>query len=1099
MKIRQQTGDFTRWMDRLASERRQALIRGLISVVAAAAIFMFLLLRILYLLWGGLRLFPIFSFVLFWAGIAAALAAVFVPRYFRPAGRRKLAAILDRKTGSYRSLIRSAEEFSRGGGDYSPYLIARTIQRAAGSLDQLHRRKPFIREGRPGWTALAVLLCIPMILLAVFAPAGTADLAAMITDPGISFRSGGKSNILVRPGDIQVLEGTPLQVEGIQFGSVKGEVYLRTRAADGIWREQSLSPDTVTAAGLPMVVYRRRFEDPGSGFEYYFISAGGASDTSRVDVILRPVINRIGAELSYPEYTGMDKQDIDMLAGRLSALRGTGITVEGEASKVLSGGKILFRSGREMPLKTSGSSFRVSFVVSGNDTFSIQVADTLGYSSRRRVTYPLEAREDLPPSVEVEYPPSGEYLPRSMLVDLHYSADDDFALSEVNLLYRKDGREMDFREQELFRPGRTQVDELEESYSWSLEGIDIMPGDRVLYYLEARDNNTLTGPGYSRTETRHLLVPSLSQMYAQYREQEQNRRSGIADIYEQGEEIREKLRELSLKFKSEGEMNWAKKKEGEELVRKYRQLQEKASEVVSNFEKSLNTLQQNRMTSMEIGKKLEQIRDLLSRIENQKLAEMIERMNSMMNELSEQEINSAMDQAETSMEEIMRSMDRAIQYLRDIMREEQMEALMRRMEDMLDKQKRLRDSSRTGDLSELSENQKKLGEEAEDFEKQLSDFMKKNQEGLEELSDRAGSSNLDSLMMEAAGQMSREKRDSAACTQNKTVGEMLNLYTCMGSCQLNMSTQMDERMMEAVERAAGELIQASMIQEEVLTGFGKGRSHRELIDRQLVVKGAVRRVTDNLYSAFSGAAFSLRNVFLQLGSVSASIDRVLSASENMRDPGERTYAQRAMTGINRAVMEMLKASSSQSGSGGGMKKKMTGMMKQQFSIDNSLREMYMNGNRAGLSMEERARMARMAARQRRLEELMKQMEEESGRTDDLLGDISGLSEEMDSVAAAMERGRLDSDLMDRENRILSRMLQAQRSINRRDYKRERSSRSSDFVWGREKEVYDADRKEEEELLRMIREAMREKGPREYRELIKLYFRALSDRVREGGE
>ncbi|MGM0484402.1 MAG: hypothetical protein ACQERI_07630, partial [Candidatus Krumholzibacteriota bacterium] len=216
MAKKEQTGNFIRWMDRLAAERRRALIRGMVSVLAAAALFMFLLLRILHAFWGELTLFPIFSFAFFWAGIAAALAAVFIPGYFRPAGRRRLAAILDARTGSYRSLVRSAEEFSRGGGDYSPYLIDRTIRAAAGRLGRLHRRKPFIREGRPGWTAAAALLCIPMILLAMFAPEGTAELAAMITDPGISFRSEGGSNILVRPGDIRILEGTPLQVEGIQ-------------------------------------------------------------------------------------------------------------------------------------------------------------------------------------------------------------------------------------------------------------------------------------------------------------------------------------------------------------------------------------------------------------------------------------------------------------------------------------------------------------------------------------------------------------------------------------------------------------------------------------------------------------------------------------------------------------------------------------------------------------------------------------------------------------------------------------------------------------------------------------------------------------------
>jgi hypothetical protein len=37
---------------------------------------------------------------------------------------------------------------------------------------------------------------------------------------------------------------------------------------------------------------------------------------------------------------------------------------------------------------------------------------------------------------------------------------------------------------------------------------------------------------------------------------------------------------------------------------------------------------------------------------------------------------------------------------------------------------------------------------------------------------------------------------------------------------------------------------------------------------------------------------------------------------------------------------------------------------------------------------------------------------------------------------------------------------------------------------------------EEVLLRMIRRGMQEKGPAEYEELIREYFRALSERARE---
>ena len=147
-------------------------------------------------------------------------------------------------------------------------------------------------------------------------------------------------------------------------------------------------------------------------------------------------------------------------------------------------------------------------------------------------------------------------------------------------------------------------------------------------------------------------------------------------------------------------------------------------------------------------------------------------------------------------------------------------------------------------------------------------------------------------------------------------------------------------------------------------------------------------------------------------------------------------------------------------------------------------------------MEQRAAMSRLAAEQRSMEDLLEQILEEGGGSQQMLGDLSDLGGEMEEIARRLERGELDSELLEREERVMSRLLESQRSLNRRDYSRRRESRT-----GRDLRAVDPGHRtyapdEREVLLDRIRRAMREKGPAEYEELNRLYFRALSGKARE---
>jgi len=172
------------------------------------------------------------------------------------------------------------------------------------------------------------------------------------------------------------------------------------------------------------------------------------------------------------------------------------------------------------------------------------------------------------------------------------------------------------------------------------------------------------------------------------------------------------------------------------------------------------------------------------------------------------------------------------------------------------------------------------------------------------------------------------------------------------------------------------------------------------------------------------------------------------------------------------------------------------LLQQQLSLKQELQRMLERGRAGQWSMEERAGMARLAAEQRKLEEVMKQIAEESRGARDALGKLDDIAGSMEEVARDLAEGNLDRDLVERQERILTRMLDSQRSMRERDYKKERSSTTAGDVGALAPERWSEEVGDEEILLRMIRRAMQEKGPREYEELIREYFRALSEKARE---
>jgi len=147
-----------------------------------------------------------------------------------------------------------------------------------------------------------------------------------------------------------------------------------------------------------------------------------------------------------------------------------------------------------------------------------------------------------------------------------------------------------------------------------------------------------------------------------------------------------------------------------------------------------------------------------------------------------------------------------------------------------------------------------------------------------------------------------------------------------------------------------------------------------------------------------------------------------------------------------------------------------------------------------LSAQQAAEMARLAGEQGMVRKSLEQLAKEAaqaGQTSKLLGDLNAIAQEMREVQTDLAQGSVNPETLSKQERILSRMLDSQRSMRERDYeKRRRAETGKDRLRTSPGEIDLTTRNGRNRLREDLLKALEEGYARDYQELIKQYFEAL---------
>ncbi len=153
------------------------------------------------------------------------------------------------------------------------------------------------------------------------------------------------------------------------------------------------------------------------------------------------------------------------------------------------------------------------------------------------------------------------------------------------------------------------------------------------------------------------------------------------------------------------------------------------------------------------------------------------------------------------------------------------------------------------------------------------------------------------------------------------------------------------------------------------------------------------------------------------------------------------------------------------------------------------------GQGGALSMAQQAELARLAAQQEAIHKSLEQLGQEaqsaeSGQVQSgVLGSLDQISRDMKDVLKDLEDNNINPETIRRQQRILTRMLDASRSINKQDYdNRRQSSPGQDIITKSPEELNLSNGGSElsQELLKLIRKNF----PPEYQKIILRYYQLV---------
>jgi hypothetical protein len=917
----------------------------------------------------------------------------------------------------------------------------------------------------------------------------------------------------VLPGNADITKGNDVNFIIRVKGEMPKKVSLAIRdESQTNFEEQELQKDSLNNFNFSIKQIRSSL--------YYFAYADDIkSDEYEIKVIDHPVIRSFDIKVTSPSYSNIpvvEQKD----NGNISALVGSFVDINLLSNKELKSARIEFDDSTKIDLKIQNNLAQGSFRIKKDNSYTIILNDLSGNQNLQPVRYFIKALFDSNPAIELVYPKDNINLANDNRVPIEGKIQDDYGFSKLTLNYRLSASKYE-PPQNNFTSVEIAIDKkIKEQivdYIWNLTQHNPAVEDVYSFYLEVFDNDIVSGPKSARTQIINVRVPSLDEILSKANETQEVAQDDLQKTLKDAQELQKELEKIDQDLKKDKpELTWEEKEKIEQALDKFEKLQDKMESISDNLKEMQNQLQQNQLLSKETLEKYMELQKLMDEMTSAEMKKAIEQMQNLLQQMNRNMTQDAMNNLKIDEDRFQKSIERTMNLLKRIQIEQKMDELIKRTENTEKKQTDLADQTKNSDLNDqkqaeqlskkqdeilkelkqLEDNMKELAEKMNDFKNMPNEEMKKMMEKYDE-------QNNQELSQESSNDLMQNQKSDAQKNQQQISQNMKDMKSGMQQMQEMMKQENQMQTFTDMMRILDNLVSLSKEQEDLknkLQNFDPNSSQLEQnLQKQNEIKKNLNRILDQI-SGLSQKTFAITpEMGKALGNANQSMNQSMQSMQN-RNGSMATLSQGdAMMHLNEAanLMKSSLESMMQGGSGSGgmmsLMQQLQQMSGQQMNLNN-LTQMLKQMQNGQLDPQQQGQLQRLSQQQdlirKSLDELNKEARQ-SGESKKIPADLENVVNQMKEVVTDMNTEKLNDDLIQKQEKILSKLLDAQRSINERDFEKERKSESGQNVTRKSPAELNLSKQEGKDKLKdELNRAVKEGFNKDYEDLIRKYYEAL---------
>ncbi|MFY0626202.1 MAG: hypothetical protein JXR07_07910 [Reichenbachiella sp.] len=780
-------------------------------------------------------------------------------------------------------------------------------------------------------------------------------------------------------------------------------------------------------------------------FNFSILASDYQSPSYKVEAKERPELQSINIKLQYPTYTRLKNENISNI-GNINVPEGSLIswTVGTNATNNLD---LFFNNQLFNTYSSDNQSFNFSRTAKSTEPYQLILKNEHGMN-KDSLQYFINVNKDQYPKLSMEY-----YQDTTLYSYIVFNGliSDDYGISALELIY-KQGKELE----RIDLPFSYKLNAQNFFYQWSLDSLDLNPGDNIEFFVRVWDNDGINGRKFSKSSSFNLIMPKKDEVKEKIDRQSSSAKNNLDKTLQETQDLNDQIQKIQNELKSKKELDWKDEKRIEDLIDQKEKLQKDIKELSEKHRSLMEQREHFDKPNKNLQEKARQLQELMDQVLDDETKALYEELQKLLAEETDgNQIEDMMDQIQKKEANMEKEIERAIEMFKRMQFDYKMDEIIKDLDALEKKQNDLSNSTKEkkSDLEAIKKEQQNQTEEFENIKEEIDQLNNlnnelKSPEQIESLEKE--SQEIDKELNQSQEELNSGNKKKASQSQKNAAQKMNKMKKKMQDMQMSMEMEMMQENLQNLRDIVDNLVKLSFDQEHLMVNFrGVNQSdprYVQLSQDQLKLKDDAVIIQDSLLS-LAERVFQIQSfVTRELADMNENIENSLQNLKDRHKSQAVANQQYAMTSINNLALllddilqqmmqQMADAMGAPQDGKKGKKQPTPALSELQQQLNNKIEGLKKSG-KSGRELSQQ--LSELAAEQELLRQKLQKMEGQLGEQDE--NAKKGLSEaikKMEQSETDLIYKRINRQTINRQKEILTRMLDAEKAMQERELDKKR--------------------------------------------------------------